>query len=73
MGSDIRYKCHVLRDVHKVGKGFKACSGWSVSRKNIYAKKNMKKPYNLEELDRRDLVCVWHKGEFHPPEYLDTL
>lgn len=39
----------------------------------IYTLKNLKKPYNLAELDRRDLVCVWHRREFHPPEYLDTL
>lgn len=39
----------------------------------IYTLRNMKKPYNLEELDEHDLVCVWHKGKFHPPEYLDNM
>ena len=39
----------------------------------IYTLKNMKKPYNLEELDDHDLISVWHKGQFHPPEYLDNI
>ena len=39
----------------------------------IYTLRNMKKPYNLEKLDEHDLICVWHKGKFHPPEYLDNI